>query len=641
VQILVPGYYQKVVSELDGWKAVGAKAATLQITYPILDPAFDPWGGQSAKFLAFYKQVVADIRSRGMKVIVENTPTLSDPSLSQVNVLPFYQSLTDQQYEQGRANHVLIAAQQLSPDYMSVIEEPDTEALNTQKPKFGTPQGSLQLLQTVLSTYNTFRVRRQQANSTAPLLGAGVGIWLNNYSDFLNGFVTTAVNYIDIHVYPINFDYLSRILTAGGIASLGKKNIGITEAWDYKIRDSEVGVISPAVAYARDYFSFWAPIDTAFLDALIHFSFYKKLVFLSPFWGQYMRGYLDYSDQTKNLNPTQLANLEALNVTNNVILGFYTTTGHDYHDQILSPPDTTPPTSPTLTAGSVSSNSVSFAWTLANDNIGVSGYSVYRDSGFLKNYLLQPYTDTTVADGKTYNYTVTAFDVAGNVSQPSAPLTITTPDVTPPTAPAPPTFTVTGPVSVNLTWGPATDNVGVSSYNVYRGPSSRSLLLVGSSPTNSFSDTVPTTGATYCYATRALDPAGNLSTSSGASCVLVTNPCATDVSAMVSITRGGLRFNNSTQQFVQTLTLVNSSSSSITGPVSVVLDRLSSSAALAGSSGVTTCQAPSGSPYMNVDAGADGTLSPGETLTVNLQFNDPSLGAISYATRLLAGGGTR
>src|SRR5205814_8670050 len=43
------------------------------------------------------------------------------------------------------------------------------------------------------------------------------------------------------------------------------------------------------------------------------------------------------------------------------------------------PPDTTPPSVPTgLTASASSSSQINLSWTASSDNVGVSGYRVYR-----------------------------------------------------------------------------------------------------------------------------------------------------------------------------------------------------------------------------------------------------------------------
>jgi fibronectin type 3 domain-containing protein len=79
--------------------------------------------------------------------------------------------------------------------------------------------------------------------------------------------------------------------------------------------------------------------------------------------------------------------------------------------------------------------------------------------------------------------------------------------------PGPPSgLAATGGVgSVGLTWSPATDNVGVAGYRIYRSTTSgftpSSANLVGSTAATSFTDNVP--AGTYYYLVTAFDAAGN------------------------------------------------------------------------------------------------------------------------------------
>jgi pimeloyl-ACP methyl ester carboxylesterase len=120
------------------------------------------------------------------------------------------------------------------------------------------------------------------------------------------------------------------------------------------------------------------------------------------------------------------------------------------------------------------------------------------------------------------------------------------------------------------------------------------------------------------------------------------NRCASDSSAQVSVTRGGFRFNRLTGHFMQMVTLKNTGASPIQGPVSLVLDNLSSNAKLSNQMGVTTCAAPLGSSYIDVNVGSDNVLSANESATVALEFtNSSSTQGISYNTRVLTGSGNR
>ncbi len=115
--------------------------------------------------------------------------------------------------------------------------------------------------------------------------------------------------------------------------------------------------------------------------------------------------------------------------------------------------------------------------------------------------------------------------------------------------------------------------------------------------------------------------------------------CAADVTGSISVTRGGYIFNPGTQRFAQTLTLTNNSASTITGPISLVIEGLSSNATLFNLTGATdSFFPPVGLPYINTTAAS---LAPGQSVSVTLQFANPSKAGITYAIRVLAGPGAR
>ncbi|WP_426512919.1 DUF4832 domain-containing protein [Dactylosporangium sp. McL0621] len=95
--------------------------------------------------------------------------------------------------------------------------------------------------------------------------------------------------------------------------------------------------------------------------------------------------------------------------------------------------DCTAPTVPTLSAGTVNGQSVPLSWSGATDNVGVTGYRVYRDGTAVATPTGTSYTDTNVPAG-SHTYTVTARDAAGYESPASNPVTVT---VNAPTQPPP------------------------------------------------------------------------------------------------------------------------------------------------------------------------------------------------------------
>lgn len=96
----------------------------------------------------------------------------------------------------------------------------------------------------------------------------------------------------------------------------------------------------------------------------------------------------------------------------------------------LSQPDQTAPSVPTSVTASVpSSQRVVVAWSAASDNLAVTGYWVCRDGVNIAAVSATSFTDTTVAGGVTYQYTIKARDGTGNTSAPSVAVQAATPPV--------------------------------------------------------------------------------------------------------------------------------------------------------------------------------------------------------------------
>lgn len=88
-------------------------------------------------------------------------------------------------------------------------------------------------------------------------------------------------------------------------------------------------------------------------------------------------------------------------------------------------------------------------------------------------------------------------------------------DTIPPAAPANLTATAAGPNRIDLAWDPATDNIGVEGYTVYRGG-----FEIGTTVTPSFSDGNLGSNTSYCYTVKAYDRGNNVSDPSNEACAL-------------------------------------------------------------------------------------------------------------------------
>ncbi len=189
--------------------------------------------------------------------------------------------------------------------------------------------------------------------------------------------------------------------------------------------------------------------------------------------------------------------------------------------------DTVAPTAPTLTASGTTQTTTSLSWTGATDNVAVTGYDVYQGTTLLgSTTTATTYAVSGLTASTTYTFTVKAKDAAGNVSVASNAVAVTTlapvPDTTAPTAP---TLSASGTTltTTNLSWTGATDNVGVTGYNVYQG-----TTLLGSTTTaTSFAVTGLTASTTYTFYVQAKDAAGNISVASNTVSVTTLTPDTT------------------------------------------------------------------------------------------------------------------
>ncbi len=121
----------------------------------------------------------------------------------------------------------------------------------------------------------------------------------------------------------------------------------------------------------------------------------------------------------------------------------------------------------------------------------------------------------------------------------------------------------------------------------------------------------------------------------------VTRDYVLNVTAPLTMARSGYRYNRGTHRFVQKLTIRNNGAVPVAGPVSVMLKNLSSNATVANKTGNTTATPPLGAPYISVNPGLSGSLAPGESVGVTLEFENPSSQAIVYEAALQTGPGVR
>ena len=250
--------------------------------------------------------------------------------------------------------------------------------------------------------------------------------------------------------------------------------------------------------------------------------------------------------------------------------------------------DTTPPTAPTGLTATFNSitNAIDLSWTASTDNVGVTGYRIYRDGGPAPISTVNVTTFSDAALTGTHSYGVTAIDAAGNESALSNIASATVPgavDVTPPTAPSALTATAdlaTGTIA--LSWTASTDDVGVTAYRVFRDNGSTPIGTVSGT---TFNDTNQL--GTHVYNVAAVDAAGNQSALSNSATATITIPEGstlenltvdpTTVTAPANAT-GTVTLNGAAPAGGVTVTLRSSDTGKATVPPSVTVPEGSKSA---------------------------------------------------------------
>ena len=100
----------------------------------------------------------------------------------------------------------------------------------------------------------------------------------------------------------------------------------------------------------------------------------------------------------------------------------------------------------------------------------------------------------------------------------------------------------------------------------------------------------------------------------------------------VTVTRGGFVRDRKSGKFAQKVTLKNNGAGTLEGPFELILDGLSTNAALANQTSRTAAHPPLSSPYITVTGSP---LAAGASASVTLEFTNPTNAAISYTARVL------
>ena len=305
---------------LDSLEEMGVKGITLSINYPILNPDFP----RSSEYLDFYREVSGEIKDRGLVLIVENTTSF--PVLTTSSVSVDYSGLTLDRYKMEKRQTAQTIIAELQPQYLTVEGEPLTSQANTGL-DFSV-KNQTEVVRFILDGLDRSGVR----------VGAGAGTW-DDIAYFDSLAANTSLDYIDMHIYPIQRDFLwDKTLRISDIARSHGKGLTVGEAWLYKADERELSS-GPAMheeIFARDAYSFWIPLDQRFLEFLVGLSQYLEMEFITPFWMEYLYAYVEYGPSTRATNLADVSKLVNREVVKNIYSNTLTPTGETY-SRLISP----------------------------------------------------------------------------------------------------------------------------------------------------------------------------------------------------------------------------------------------------------------------------------------------------------------
>ena len=286
-RLLLPQTMQGVIKFLNAIQKLGIDGVTIDISYPVLVPTYPKYN----EYLNFYESVVQKARSRGMKIDVESeTPLLVGyPGLSLGSVS--YANLTYSTYVSEDRSMIQTVITDLHPDYLNIGTETDTLQALLPYVEISTPQGWGTYINSLLSGLNKGTTK----------IDVGIGSW-DPISYLYVTLNDSAIDAIDVHVYPVYGNYLSVLTQIGKLSEEYNKPIVIDEMWLHKsIMNEGHNFATDAEISARNLYAFWIPLDEGFFQVMSKYAQVYDVAYVSPFEATNLFAYLNYTSNSANV----------------------------------------------------------------------------------------------------------------------------------------------------------------------------------------------------------------------------------------------------------------------------------------------------------------------------------------------------
>jgi len=206
---------------------------------------------------------------------VEENPLF--PNISSLPVSSFYAGLTLQSFAADYRQQAQTIIDEMQPSYLSFLNEPDTYTANLHNPLIRLTDAAtgVQFVNLVLNGLQRDGTR----------MCAGTGSWQDaSYDQAL--LAQTSMDCVDIHMYPVAAVDVTNLESEVAAATAAGRPLVMSECWLYK--QSTDGLPVDSVESAPDEqedgtFSFWEPLDSAFLTAMVAYARAHGFAVVSPF----------------------------------------------------------------------------------------------------------------------------------------------------------------------------------------------------------------------------------------------------------------------------------------------------------------------------------------------------------------------
>jgi hypothetical protein len=272
--------------------------------------------------------------------------------------------------------------------------------------------------------------------------------------------------------------------------------------------------------------------------------------------------------------------------------------------------DTTPPVT-SDNAPKVPVNvdtTVSFAVTDSGSGTAATYFKVNGGAQQTGNAVLLSYEGS-------YALTYWSVDKAGNIEQPHS-VTVTIDKS------APVTTVTSSPAAPANGWYSSTVSLGFTAADA--SPGAATWFKVDGGAQQSGGAVTLSAKGTHTVEYWSVDQAGNAE----APRTVTVNIGPIDLTASVKFTQNGATLNRSTGKYVGSVTVTNTTSTTLSGPLQVMLGNLTTGVTLDNASGTS-----GGAPYVTLT----GSIGPGASVNVPLTFSNPGRAVIGYTPSLFMG----